>query len=225
MNRRYVLAVIVAALLGAMHPRALFASSIAITLDTTALTVAPGDASGPFSLFFQLTDGSGLDDGNNTITIDSFAFGGGGATGSATLEGGASGDLGSAVILKESSFFNAFTQGFTPGGVLSFRLSMTTNVDAGGTPDAFAFSIFDATGSPIPTLDSTLADALLVITFDSSNPAVLRFGTDPQRTAIAISAPAADPIASAVPEPASVATLTTSLVMLWVHRRRARTRR
>src|SRR5579864_8228359 len=91
------------------------ATTLNITLDTTPLTLPPGSSTAPFSVFFQLTDGSGTNDGNNTVTLTNFAFGGGSATPGTTLFGGAVGDLGSSVVLTDNSFLNSFTQGFTPG--------------------------------------------------------------------------------------------------------------
>jgi hypothetical protein len=54
---------------------------------TVATSPLIGHPAGPFSLDFQLTDGSGLGDANNTATISNLSYGGGAATGSATLSG------------------------------------------------------------------------------------------------------------------------------------------
>jgi hypothetical protein len=175
-----------------------------VTLDTTALTVAPGASSGPFALYFQLIDGSGLGNADNIVTLSDFVFGGGGAAGLPLVEGGAAGDLGSDVTLADTSFFNSFLQGFVPGGVLSFAVRMTAAVDASGTPDAFAFSILDSSGFPLPSSDPTLADTLLTIMIDSADPAVLTYGTDPARGSVVMSAPAITPAITSVPEPASL---------------------
>jgi hypothetical protein len=109
-----------------------------------------GHTAGPFSLEFQLNDGSGTNDGNNTASLSNFLFNGGAAVGSPTLNGGASGNLTSGVTLTDNSFFNQFIQGFTAGSTLSFRLSLSTNVGSGGTPDQFSFAILDKTGTEIP---------------------------------------------------------------------------
>src|SRR5579859_8130563 len=90
----------------------LASTMFAVTLDTSPLI---GHPAGPFSLNFQFTDGQGTGDANNTVTLSSFAFGGGSAAGGPSLTGGASGSLGSGVVLTDSAFFNAFTEGFTPG--------------------------------------------------------------------------------------------------------------
>jgi hypothetical protein len=211
--------------LAVVHPGPACASSFSVvdvTLDTSPLTVAPGMSSAPFSLIFQLTDGSGTNDGNNTVNVDNFVFGGGGSTLGATLFGGASGGLGSGIVLTDTSFLNFFTQGFTPGGLLSFRVSMTTNVDAGGTPDAFAFSVLDSSGFPIATTDPTLADTLLTVNIDSANPTYLTYGTDVQRTNVVMSAPSVEPAPAPVPEPGTLSLFGTACVGFVGHRFRRR---
>lgn len=183
-----------------------------VTLNTTPLTTLPGSGAGPFSLAFQLTDGSGTNDGNNTATITNFDFGGGAAIGSPTTLNGASGDLTSAVILTDSAFLNALSQGFTPGSTLSFLVDLTTNVDLGDTPDAFAFSILDSNGSAIPTSDPSFADTLLAINIDSANPLILTYATDPIRSTLGGDGPSITMDASVVgapgptpvPEPSSL---------------------
>src|SRR5690349_14032044 len=111
-----------------------------------------GNPAGPFSLDFQLNDGSAAGDGNNTAVLSGFFFGSGASLGSASVAGGASGDLGSSVTLTDSGFLNEFTQGFTPGATLQFLLNLSTNVDAGDTPDQFSFAILDSSGAQLPTL-------------------------------------------------------------------------
>src|SRR5215831_4272177 len=105
-----------------------------ITMNTTPLI---GHSASPFSVEFQLNDGSGTGDSNNTAILNDFLFNGGGPAGSPTLNGGANGNLTSGVTLTDHSFFNQFIQSFTPGSALSFRLSLSTNIDSGGTPDQF----------------------------------------------------------------------------------------
>src|SRR2546427_13289286 len=83
-----------------------------ISMNTSPLI---GHAAAPFSLAFQFTDGSGAGDANNSIVLSNFLFGiGGSAVGSPTLFGDATGSLASGITLTDSSFFNAFTQQFTP---------------------------------------------------------------------------------------------------------------
>src|SRR5579871_5069955 len=76
-------------------------TTFTVSIDTSALMGNPG---GPFSLDFQLTDGSGTNDGNNTATLSNFNFGVGAATGTANLSGGASGSLSSGITLTDNSF-------------------------------------------------------------------------------------------------------------------------
>ena len=88
------------------------ASTIDVSLNTAPLI---GHVAGPFSLVFQLTDGSGRGDGNNSITLFSFQLGGGGASGAPAYFGGAIGNIVSGVTLIDNSFLNYFIQPFTPG--------------------------------------------------------------------------------------------------------------
>src|SRR5688572_23187323 len=91
--------------LGALVAAALFVSTAQaqlayrVSMDTSALV---GHPAGSFFLDFQLNDGEGWGNGNNTAVLSNFTFGSGGATGSATTFGGASGDLWSAVTLTDT---------------------------------------------------------------------------------------------------------------------------
>jgi hypothetical protein len=168
---------------------------------------------GPFAVAFQLNDGSGSGDANNTATISNFTFGGGSASGcpaNCTTTGGASGDMTGTVTLTDSSFFNSFAEQFTAGTSLSFQVDLTTNLDAGGTPDAFAFSILD-NGVSIPTLDPLGADTLLSVDIDAANPAILTYATDPSRTNISLEAPVIGTPPSSVPAPGTLLLIITGL--------------
>ncbi|HEY9154117.1 MAG TPA: NF038129 family PEP-CTERM protein [Opitutaceae bacterium] len=146
---------------------------VRVNVDTHSLI---GNPAGPYSLDFQLNDGSGWGDANNTASLSGFKFGSGGAAGSGSSFGGAGGDLGSNVWLTDSSPFNEFYQGFTPGSWLSFDLSLTTNVDGGGTPDAFSFAILDGALMNLPT-QSPGSDAFLAINIDSATPWVSTYSS------------------------------------------------
>lgn len=154
-----------------------------VSLNTAALI---GDVAGPFSVAFQLTDGSFFGDGNNTVQIDNFQFGGGEAVpDTAVTLGNAVGDLSSSVTLNDSSFLNFLIQQFTPGDVLSFAVNATANVDSGGGVDQFTFSILDNTGQEIPTEGGALArffDVFLAINFDGPSPTIQTFESDPSQT-------------------------------------------
>src|SRR3974377_1196092 len=78
------------------------ASTIQYYVDINTASLV-GNPSGPFSLDFQLNDGSGLGDANNTATINNFTFGTGSATGTANLAGGAAGNLSSTVALTDTT--------------------------------------------------------------------------------------------------------------------------
>jgi hypothetical protein len=114
------------------------------------------------------------------------------------------------VTLNSSSAFNALVETLTPGSSLSFLVDLTTNVNAGGTPDAFAFSILDSSGGSIPTLDPSGADTLLTINIDSANPAILTYATDPSRNTLGGSGPSITmdaPTVAIVPEPGTLTLL------------------
>lgn len=106
-----------------------------VSLDTSSIS------GNTFTLLFQLTDGSGTSDANNTVTISGLNFGAGGSSsGTAGLTGGATGNSAAGFALTDSDFFNAAEQQFVAGSMLSFTFDMTSNSD-GITPDEFAFSI------------------------------------------------------------------------------------
>jgi hypothetical protein len=188
-----------------------------VTLNTTPLATA--SAAAPFSLAFQLVQGS--QPNNNTAIISDFLYGAGGSADSGCpavlspcIFGGASGDISSSVSLNTSSAFNALVETFTPGSSLSFLVDLTTNVDAGGTPDAFAFSILDGSGGSIPTLDPSGADTLLTINVDSANPAILTYATDPSRNTLGGTGPSITmdaPTANSVPEPGTLGLLAAGI--------------
>jgi hypothetical protein len=188
-----------------------------VTLDTSTLGGFPG----PFAIDFQLNDGSGTGDANNTATITNFLFGGGAPSGSPVLSGGATGDLSSSVVITDSDFFNDFNQGFTPGSSLSFDVYLTTSVDAGGTPDQFSFAIFN-NGEEIPTIGP--ADVLVSVYIDSGIPVVTAFSSDPSRTNISIPVPAIRFIGTQVPEPGVTSLIAAGILSGCILGRRRRAR-
>jgi hypothetical protein len=177
--------------------------TFAVTVNTAPLIAAGG---GPFSLDFQLNDGSQSLAGVNTATIFGFSFGGGSATGTANLLGGATGSLFSSVTLTDSSsLFNEFFQTFIPGNSLRFFVTLSpTVVDPGPTPDAFSFAILNGALNNIATNGPGDALLLVDITRASLSQADLR--------TFSSTSPAISVTATAVPEPASLLLLGAGLL-------------
>ena len=180
-----------------------------VSLDTSSLVANP--ANGPYSIDFTLIDGSGTNDGNNSVLIGGFTYGGGNPTGSPSTTGSASGSLGlGSVALSDQSFFNDFNQTFNPGGMLTFQVSLTTNVEA--TPDTFAFAILDGTGATLATNDPLGGDALFRVTFDGNPPTIDTYSG-------LVGPPTISP--RSVPEPSAMALLALGVALAgWRLRRR-----
>jgi hypothetical protein len=209
MSRRIALlaASCTAALALTARPASATPISFQVTVNTAPLI---GNVNGPFSLDFQLIDGSGTVP--NQVTLSNFNFNGGGAVGSGTATPGVAGSLSSLVTLDTTAnAFNEFYQQFTPGTSLSFNVSMTRNVDPGPTPDAFSFAILDKNLFNIPT--TGLGDALVLVNIDSAT-----FGLSNVQT-FASTAPAGV-TAAAVPEPASLVLVSAGLLIVCSRLRR-----
>jgi hypothetical protein len=173
-----------------------------VSLDTSPLAGIPG--AGPFSVDFQLTDGSGTGDGNNAASIGAFQFGGGAPVGTPSATGGAAGDLSTGIALTDSAFLNDFQQQFAPGSVFGFTVDLTTNVDPAGTPDEFSFSILDSTGFAIPTTAPNGTEVFLVTDITGPAPAINLYPTDPSQQINATGAPPPAIAPELVPEPAEL---------------------
>lgn len=181
-----------------------------VTLDTSALW---GTTANPLYLDFQLNDGAGWGDANNTAVISNFKFGGGSALAPATTWGGAAGSLGSWVALTDSTAFNEFYQGFTPGAWLSFTVSLSTQIDTGPTPDLFGFAILDSTLKNLPTT-AIGTDLFLQVNIDRAQPAIWTFGSADGM----VPAPQVVP----VPEPSTYGWFGgAGLLLIGLYRRRA----
>src|SRR6267378_956093 len=102
---RIILSVIASAIVLGQAPGA---HAVLLLNYHVSVTTSPliGHPAGPFSLDFQLTDGTGLGDGNNTALVSNLSYGGGAATGAPTLSGGAAGDLAAGATLTDTAFFN-----------------------------------------------------------------------------------------------------------------------
>jgi len=171
------IAIFAALLALAAHGRA--SVTYSVNIDTAPLI---GHPAGPFSIAFQLADGSGTGDGNNAAVISRFQFGaGGGPSGTPTVIGSAFGSLSSSVSLTDHGAVNFFAQTFTPGDTLTFSLTVTTNADAGGILDEFIFSILDNTLTPIPTMAGAPLDVFLSINL-APRPTVQTYAGDTSRS-------------------------------------------
>lgn len=181
-----------------------------VTLNTSALT---GSAANPLYLDFQLNDGASWGDANNTAVISNFKFGGGSALAPATNLGGSMGSLGSWVTLNDSTAFNEFYQGFTPGAWLSFTVSLTTHADAGPTPDLFGFAILDSALGNLPT-NAAGTDLFLQANLTGPQTAIWTFGS--------LDGMVAAPQVVPVPEPSTYGLLGgMGLLLICLYRRRA----
>ena len=147
MFRAFSTFLIAAAFLGT--PWAATANTYRFTMDTSGFASWSG-AGGPYSLDFQFTDGDGLGP-NNTVTVESNDF-----TGFTLFDG-------------NPPFSGEQSASFTPGGDVSFLVSLTTNEDTLGTPDLFTVAILDQNGSEVPTLDPSGANTIMSIV-ESTDP-------------------------------------------------------
>jgi hypothetical protein len=159
-----------------------------VSINTSQL--AKHDAA-PFSLHFALADGSGNADGNASVLLTNFNFGiNGDFNSDPSLDGGAAGDLSSAVILQDTQPENVFTGGFIPGDKLTFDVYATLSLDTNGNPDAFEFAITDSAGERLPTVDVNNNNTLVrLTTADGSTINVEAYSTDPSQDPFAASPP------------------------------------
>lgn len=162
-----------------------------VKVNTSALS---GSAVNPLYLDFQLNDGAGWGDANNSAKLTNFQFGGGSALAPAMTFGGASGNFGAGVNLTDTTAFNEFFQPFIPGAWVSFNVSLTTHLDSGPTPDLFTFAILNSALANIATSGSG-ADAFLEVNITSAQPSIAVFASA-DRT---VAAPTVTP----VPEPST----------------------
>jgi len=190
----------IAALLFTFGAQTSFAAGISVnvSINTSGLPTGPGS-----EIVFIFTDGSGLGDANNTATLTNFALGGG-TLGISSTSGGASGDMSSTVSLTDSSLLNFFAETFSTGTSVSFLLNLTTNLDAGGTPDQFSVQIIDSNGNFLSPSDP-LTGNLLAINLDSASPS-----TSTQSSLVTVSSPG--PVGT--PEPATILLLTAGLAAI-----------
>jgi hypothetical protein len=183
---------------------------VAVTLDTTGLLPA-----GTYFLGFQFGGGSVL--GDNLVSLTNFTYGGGSASGTPLIFGGASGTLDAGVTITNSDNPNIFVEQFVPGTLLQFQLDFTTNY-SGGIPHQFVWSILDDTFTPIPTTSGDGLDSLLTFVIDSPNPVILTYGA----VGLEFSAPVVTELSGEVPEPSTWLLTSVGLAGLLGRRRFAR---
>jgi hypothetical protein len=165
-----------------------------ISVPTDALNA--NVAGSPYSLFFQLADGSGTGDGNNTATISDFNV---------------SGPI-SPIELTDNTPFatdqEPFTPNASPNSLLTFTLSISNNADVGSNPDEFSFYILDNFSNPLTTTDPTSADSLVTIDLGGFSPSVTTYeGTGTYSDV--------DPnVSLATPEPSPLISLTSAFLGL-----------
>jgi hypothetical protein len=172
-----------------------------------------GAYTAPFGIDFELVGSNG-----NTVTLSSFAFGGGSAGSGPFLTGGASGTLGSVVSLSDGvNFFSDFNQQFTPGSTLTFTMDSTLiGPGPGGSPDNFSmvlFSSYDSIngfnpgtgtgGTPIATNDPTGNDTFFNFNINGpgQTPVVGTWGTPTGDITLTVTPQ------GVVPEPTSAITM------------------
>ncbi len=107
------------------------ASGSTVSTYTVTVNSAPlvGHPAGPFSILLAFTDGGGLSDANNTITVANVDLGGGNSLGNVVLFGGATGNLETTVTISDTSSLSLFSEVFSPGQSLRFTVSLTTADD------------------------------------------------------------------------------------------------
>lgn len=102
-----------------------------ISMDTAPLM---GHAAGPFRLEFQLNDGSGMGDANNTVALSDFDFSAPSFLAPAIVTGGASGSAASTVTLTYSAFFNRSSRSSGPAPPSAFTWPSPRTWTPGGRP-------------------------------------------------------------------------------------------
>jgi hypothetical protein len=187
--------------------RSAYANSIStyqVNFNTSSLV---GNTAGPFYIGLELVDGSGVGDGNNTVTLSGFNFSDGSALGGPVVFGGATGSLETGVSITDNSFVDIFSEQFAPGLTLSFTLTLTNNDDPGGIPDGLTLFLVDSSGVPLPTLAPS-GDYFLTSALGSGGPVFNAYGSDSTRaptggSPVSIPVPTIAEVTS-VPEPPSL---------------------
>jgi hypothetical protein len=193
-----------------------------VSLDTTGLV---GNANFPFALDFQLTSGDTTSGVVNTATLSLFTFAAGGSEGVGSPfanSGNASGSLGSTVVLDTSgsSFFNEFSQYFTPGSLLTFQIDLTNNTQPSGAPDEFTFQLIDDSLNEVPTTDPSGSNSLAIIDLTGGTLGSEIYTTNGDGITIT---PELSPQTFVAPEPSTVWFVApVMLLALWTYRDKGR---
>jgi hypothetical protein len=204
--KRFILPVCLALGLAALGRPASSQLQYHVQVDTSGLNSAS-----TYYTEFTLSDGHvvslGSPDSNNSVTLSNFTFGGG-ASGAVLppFVGNASGSTASSVLLADGDAGGTAdqTQAFTPGSILGFDVSMTTNADAGGTPDTFTFYLLDSSLNALPSnAPAQTPNALLGA--DITGPSMTLANVNTFNSAALPNSPDVTPAATATPEPGALA--------------------
>jgi hypothetical protein len=191
---------------------ALYGDEIGVlTVPTSGLT-----GSG-YAVDFQFIDGDGAGDGNNTVTLTDFSFGGGSFGAPSITNGVTVGSSPFSITMTDSSFFNDVQFAFTPGTSLSFRIDSTENPDT-VAPDTFTVAILQD-GNEIQTTNPNGFDSVFELDLPAPGSGLteIESGSAPG-SPVTIGTPAL----AAVPEPSSaeLMAIVGAIAMVQIRRRR-----
>ncbi len=213
-----------------------------VTLDTSAVTPAgtlplsTNDAA-PFYVYFQLSgnngDSASISNFSGAATVPGSGSAVFGDTGNNTTggTGTSSGDLTSTISLTDDttnvSPYSGFYQPIAAGTSMTFKVSLSGPL-VSSNPDALDFAILDSGGNPIPTMDPSTANNLVIWTLDTGGPHFISYPNDPTTAPTASPTgtpisyiPAASVVETSIPEPSSLCLLGFSMPALLKRCRRA----
>ncbi len=224
--------------LKALLPSARFTPCVgALALAGALLAITPAQAApylvtvntgllsgkGTFYFNFNLSDGSGVGDGNSQAVISNFTFNGGTLQPVTSMRGGVTDNRPGTLTLQDSdttnSGFASIIQPFTvssSASTLQFTLNPSaTSVDAGGTDDAFYFQLLDSSQNPLVTNGPNFVE-LVNADYSSTMPTPVGYTT---QSSLPKNFAGADPnypgiTAVVVPAPVPEASTTVSLGLL-----------
>lgn len=205
--KRHILSACLALGLAALGSPVSAQLSFHVQVDTSNLT--PGST---YYTEFTLSDGHvqslGTADTNNSVTLSNFTFGSG-ASGAVLppLVGNASGSTASSVLLADgdSGGVADHAQAFTPGSILGFDAFVTTNADAGGTPDIITFYLLDSALTSLPT-NAPGSTPNAFARLDITGPAITLADVNTySNSTVPVPAPTVSAVSTATPEPGTLA--------------------